>query len=146
MRKIMKVEDISETLETAKPGDRITLITNESEYLNIILSANPEDKEKPYIGVSLSQDSIPNEAFIEKYTKFGYNTLMFFGTLFFWLITLNLGIGLFNLLPLGIVDGGRMLDVALHKMLPKHHAEKVWKGISIFYLILIIGMILINFI
>ena len=40
--------------------------------------------------------------------------IWFYGFLY-WLYLLNLGIGLFNLVPLGPIDGGRMLLVALKK-------------------------------
>ena len=39
--------------------------------------------------------------------------------MFKWLFLLNLFVGLFNLLPLGIVDGGRMLQILLHKTIKK---------------------------
>ncbi len=43
----------------------------------------------------------------------------FFGLLFF-LFLINLGVGAFNLLPLGPLDGGRMWRIVLDKYVPKH--------------------------
>jgi membrane-associated protease RseP (regulator of RpoE activity) len=61
-------------------------------------------------------------------------------------ILLNLGIGLFNLVPLGPVDGGRMLRLVLHKFFEKKRADKIWKNISVFFLTIILINILAGFI
>ena len=51
---------------------------------------------------------------------------------------LNLGIGLFNLVPLGPVDGGRMVHDVLSKYLRKDLAIMVWKFISFIFLLIIL--------
>lgn len=60
-----------------------------------------------------------------------------------WLFLLNLFVGLFNLLPLGIVDGGRMLDTFLQTtMKNKKRAKKIWGFVSMFFLLaLLFGLI-----
>jgi membrane-associated protease RseP (regulator of RpoE activity) len=51
--------------------------------------------------------------------------------LFNWAIALNLGIGAINLLPLGIMDGGRMFELALTKHIKNKKTRlKVWKTVS----------------
>ena len=47
-------------------------------------------------------------------------------------------IGLFNLLPLPIVDGGRMAQVFLHKLKGAVVGEKRYRQISLFFLILLL--------
>jgi len=54
------------------------------------------------------------------------------------LFLLSLGIGLFNLLPLPIVDGGRMLQVSLHKLKGKEKGEKRYRQITIFFLFVLV--------
>ena len=71
--------------------------------------------------------------------------IWFYGFLY-WLYLLNLGIGLFNLVALGPIDGGRMLLVALKKCFKKEKAEHYWKVISVFFLVLIVANILFAFI
>jgi len=61
--------------------------------------------------------------------------------LFNWLWIISLGIGLFNLLPLGPVDGGRMLLVGLTYIIKDERKVKnVWKYVSFF----IVSLIVIN--
>ena len=55
-----------------------------------------------------------------------------------WLFLLSLGIGLFNLLPLPIVDGGRMAQVFLHKLKGAEKGEKYYHKISLFFLLVLL--------
>ncbi len=50
--------------------------------------------------------------------------------LVFWLFALNLGVGLFNLVPLGPIDGGRMLHTTLEHFVRHRHAKRVWHTVS----------------
>ncbi len=64
----------------------------------------------------------------------------------FWLFQLNVGIGLINLLPLGPVDGGRMLQIVLKRLFPKKKGKKdigavVWKLISLFFFAIVLYML-----
>ena len=54
----------------------------------------------------------------------------------------NFFIGLFNLLPLGIVDGGRMLKVSLEKVMSKENARKIFVLVSSLALVsILLGLI-----
>ena len=50
--------------------------------------------------------------------------------LFEWIAMLNLGIGLFNLLPLKPLDGGYMLEILLSYKLPEEHYRPLVNAIS----------------
>ena len=58
--------------------------------------------------------------------------------LFQWICILNLGIGLFNLLPLKPLDGGHMFETLLSYKLPKYFYKPIVNSLS-----LILGMIII---
>jgi membrane-associated protease RseP (regulator of RpoE activity) len=60
-----------------------------------------------------------------------YDILFVIANLFEWIATLSLGIGLANLLPLGPVDGGRMLNKAAIDINGKKKGVKIWAAISI---------------
>lgn len=62
--------------------------------------------------------------------------------LVFWLMLLNLGVGLFNLVPIGPIDGGRMFQVALEKIMQQKKALKIWKAVSYGLLVIIASNIL----
>ena len=40
--------------------------------------------------------------------------------LFGWIFLINFFVGLFNLLPIGPLDGGRMWSIFLDRVIPKH--------------------------
>jgi len=45
---------------------------------------------------------------------------------------------LFNLLPLPIVDGGRMAQVFLHNLRGKEKGERQYRKVSLFFLLLLL--------
>jgi len=124
-------------LSSKRPGDSVLLKTDKNEY-NIVLGENPQNKSKSYLGVSVSQNSDIKGGVIEKYGKLIPSVILWFIGLMYWLYLLNLGIGLFNLVPIGPIDGGRMMHVALLKFFNKKKADRYWKIISVFFLLLII--------
>jgi len=78
---------------------------------------------------------------LQKYGKILPDILLWISGLFYCLLILNLGIGLFNLVPLGpILDGGRMLQLLMHKLFKKKIGDRIWKAISLVFL----GLVLIN--
>lgn len=150
--KIIKIDDkeithiinFTSLLEKKTPGDKITLITNRSSY-EIVLAESPEDKEKAYLGVYVKQNTKIKESFKTKYGNILPEIILWFIGLLFWLYILNLGIGLFNLVPIGPIDGGRMSKTILTKYF-KRYGIKIWKTISFVFLMLILLNIIYAFI
>ena len=62
---------------------------------------------------------------------------------FLWILFwLNLLIGLVNLLPLAITDGGRMLKVTLEKILPEKRAKLIFLIVSyLMFFSIVLGLI-----
>ena len=101
-------------------GNEIKFLTDNGEFF-----VKPLMKDnKYYIGVSVTHHVKP--------------ALEWFYMLLYWLWVISLGIGLFNLLPLGPIDGGRMFYVAMLSFFNQKKSMKLFKAISIFCLILII--------
>lgn len=136
----LNLEEFSNYVETKEPGDRITIVTNRTESV-VVLGENPQNKNKGYIGITFTQDSKLKESFVEKYGEFTPKLLYWTYEFFFWLYLLNIGIGLFNLVPLGPVDGGRMLKVVLLSWFKEKKALKIWKTISLVFLGIILYML-----
>ncbi|MBS3152974.1 site-2 protease family protein [Candidatus Woesearchaeota archaeon] len=129
------VSELSGILTDANPGDEIVLETDKGVY-NVLLG---ENEEKAYLGVSLSAAEISyTEQALDKYGRGLLDLISWFTQLLFWLWIINIGVGLFNLLPLGPIDGGRMLVVGLTYFMSKENATKVWKAVSFFLLFLLI--------
>ena len=103
---------------------------------------NPSDKTKGYLGVSGIKTNyiLKSQAW---WFKGIYNILFVLVNLLEWIATLSLGIGLANLLPLGPVDGGRMLHKAAIDINGKDKGVKIWSTISIVTLVVMIILIFI---
>jgi membrane-associated protease RseP (regulator of RpoE activity) len=125
-------------LNRFKPGEEITVHLGE-ESKQIILETNPDNDQQPYLGIQ----SIHNEFELKpEYSQGLYSTAYYaldWVTGFLrWLFLLSLGIGLFNLLPLPIVDGGRMAQVFLHKLRGEKKGESSYRKISMFLLLVLL--------
>ncbi len=114
------LEQFQTMLYHHKPGQNITLITDKGN-ITITLRKNPKNESKPFIGVVI----IPE--YIKKGFYFLYSLIGVLGVV-------NLGIGLANLIPMFITDGGQMLREFVN--------ERVWRAISLFF----IGIVLANII
>ncbi|MEK6849361.1 MAG: site-2 protease family protein, partial [Nanoarchaeota archaeon] len=67
--------------------------------------------------------------------------LYFLVTLTIWIFLLSLGIGLFNLVPLGPIDGGRMFKLVMERLTGSDESgTMIWKLVSWG----ILGIILVN--
>ena len=141
------LSNFTEIVERKSPGDKVIMQTDRGNY-SVILGANPKNSSKPYFGVNIMQNFGLNRNFAAKYGEFIPNALLWiFGQfgLLYWLVLLNLGIGIFNLVPVGPIDGGRMLILALEKYFRKDRAKKIMGIISLTFLLIIILNILAGF-
>ena len=143
---INNINDFYNVLKEVGPGDGVHIETNVSSY-DLIAAKAPKSfmnkltfwkKERGYLGVlplSLKSD------FKEGYKILG-EILSWISLLLYWLFTINLAVGMFNMLPLGPIDGGKMFLVAANFLLKdEKKARKLWTFISLFCLALIvIGM------
>ncbi len=133
---IKTYEDFSALLQQQRPGATITLTTNTTRY-PILLGADPTNPEKPLLGVQVQPARVVLHPFFKTHS-FLYAAYAWLMQLLFWIFTINLGVGLFNLLPLGPIDGGRMFLAAATRVLKNQEkARKLWMFVSLFCLILI---------
>ncbi|MFH1682559.1 MAG: M50 family metallopeptidase, partial [Candidatus Woesearchaeota archaeon] len=130
--------DFSEKLSCLSPGDQVELDTANGSYA-LVLADNPNDPGKPFLGIS----DIKNEVTMLDRYQYGiwkaiYYSVTWIAGFLKWLFLLSLGIGLFNLLPLPIVDGGRMLQVYFHRWKGKDRGEKYYRRITMFFLVVLL--------
>jgi len=127
---VRQTEDFMHALEGAQPGDAVNIVTSNAVY-DVTLARNP-DTNNALLGVFIdNQLREPNWAV--------YSAL-WLQDLLFWLALLSLGVGLFNLVPLGPIDGGRMLLTAMEVFTHKKRAATVWKSVSF----TVLGILLTN--
>lgn len=143
---INNINDFYNILKDVEPDQEINIETNVSSY-NLIAANAPKSfidkltfwkKERGYLGVvpvSLKSD------FKEGYKILG-EVLSWISLLLYWLFTINLAVGMFNMLPLGPIDGGKMFLIAVNSLIKdEKKARKIWIFVSLFCLALIlIGM------
>lgn len=129
---INEPSDFSQALTEKIPGDRVNIVTSKAIY-DVTLGTNPTNN-KAWFGV-----------FVENPLKaptWATYVVLWLKDLVFWLFLLSLGVGLFNLVPLGPVDGGRMFLTMLQHITHETRASWIWKSVS--YAIL--GILLTNII
>lgn len=144
---VKNVKDFIVSLNKTNPGETIVVSVkdkdNKVRIEDMALAIHPNDESKAYMGIfvdditEVSTTFKNNLGFFAK--PFAYTILWLTG-LVFWLYLLNLGIGLFNLLPMGPIDGGQMLNATLSRYWPKH-ARKIWKYVGLLFLAIILFQI-----
>lgn len=133
---IKTIDELSKALGSKKPDQSITLKTDRGTY-RIKLAQNPKDASKAYLGAYLEEDAIAKAPYNRGILKAAPPTISWFYTLFMILFMLNLGVGIFNLLPLGPLDGGRMFQLVLYKMFEKEKADKAFRAIGLLFLVIV---------
>ena len=129
--------NFSQILSDKKPGDIVAIKTDKGTY-DIELAENPDDKDKGYLGVYVQQSKKTKESIKQRFGEWPVDVMIWLFGLFYWMFILNLGVGLFNLVPIGPIDGGRMLQLALRKFFNQEKADSIWKSVGILFLFLIL--------
>lgn len=136
--RVLNVKEMSSKLESYSSGEVVSLKTRDSLF-SVVLN------ESKTLGISARPYSVPNSEFAGSYGNWAPPVVKWFSGLLFWLFMLNLGIGLFNLLPLGPLDGGRMFQLVCLKV-SKKHGLRIWSFVSFTLAALIIVNIVLGFI
>jgi len=131
------VEDLNEFMANRTAGEKVNLETDKGNY-TVTLGSNPKNSSKAYLGIQVVQNKDIKPEVKEKIGTFLPNTAIWILGLFWWLYLLNLGIGMFNLVPVGPIDGGRMVYVSLLKKYREKKAKKIANWISIVFLMIIV--------
>ncbi|RZD32123.1 MAG: hypothetical protein CXT77_00865 [uncultured DHVE6 group euryarchaeote] len=131
-------KEFSTTMASKVPGDTVAFQL-EDRTIEITATQNPNNLELAHFGFSYQPELEP--------TKWYSGLLLSFSKFLNWFFILSLGIGLFNLLPIPILDGGKMLHDGLFGIVKnKKRASKIFMYLSFFSIALLIGAILLPFI
>lgn len=148
--KISTVDDFTKILLDKKPHEPVMVtkisISGETSSDIMELGHHLSDPSKAYFGITAAQSSDIKPWAKDKYGIFAY-PILWFNKLLFWIFALSFGIGLFNLLPLGPIDGGRMFKSAMQKIFNKEsHADTAWTAVSYLFIIMILGGLILSFV
>ncbi|HLF54846.1 MAG TPA: site-2 protease family protein [Candidatus Nanoarchaeia archaeon] len=141
---VVSPHNLSSVLNSSIPGAQVSVKTLDKS-ISVTLGENPKNASLAFLGVNVKPFVEPKESFVAKYGVLLPKFLKWFAGLIFWLFMLNIGIGLFNLLPIGPLDGGRMFQLVCFKFFKKPVALKIWAFTSIFFIALIISNMLLGF-
>ena len=122
-----------------KVADCILVTTRAEADSTHVYTLNPDNTTKPFLGIG----QIRNEILVKEKYQVGtwngfYLVVGWLVGFLRWLFLLSFGIGLFNLLPLPLVDGGRMAQTFLHKLKGPEAGEKRYRLIGFFFLLVLI--------
>ena len=108
-------------------------LKNEDQDFAITTGNHPTNASRAYLGVEAKT------AFLHE-SSWYIQSFLWINGLVLWLFILSLGLGLGNLLPLGPVDGGRMLQTAVTHFFGKKRGMTIWVHISIviFFILLLL--------
>jgi len=114
-----------------KVNQTVVLETDDGRVFNI--TAGPWSASEPSrgrIGIASYPDIKINGGLM-------VNVLAWFFSLFGFIATMNIGVGLFNLYPLSILDGGRIVADIIEDRFPKRHKTVILCvfGVSLFILL-----------
>lgn len=131
--KITNSTDYVDVVGSYKPGDNVTVQTDQGSY-TVTLDKNPTNESKGFFGIQavkhfeMINDSLGPIPWI----------LFELIELFQWIAMLNLGIGLFNLLPLKPLDGGYMLEILLSYKLSEDVYKPIVNSLSVIMAMIIV--------
>ena len=144
-KRIKTISDLSEILAKKKPGDKIKIKTNISTF-DLILQPSPKNKSLPFIGIENVRSVFVNKMNGKIISQKIINFLVSYSDLLFWIFTLNFGVGIANLLPIKIFDGGHIYEEILKKLLGKNLGKSITNLLTTFTLLLILTNILLAFV
>lgn len=131
---VRSINDITLATEDLSPGESILLNTSEGEFN--VTATSREGFEGGYLGLRFT--GIDQE-FKEGFKN--YSDFIGWGIGVFQIIAfLNLGIGLFNMLPAKPLDGGHILDALVERFAGEEYRQYVntWSGALLISIILVI--------
>lgn len=128
---------LEELLVEISPGDTV-VIGNENLTNTIVTTTHPEIEGRAFIGIIGLQTKFKDK---DPANPWKFDLFSILVQFLQWVFMLSLGIGLANLLPLGPVDGGRMLHLSMDKWLGEKKALLWFSKITVFLLTLIIVLV-----
>ena len=118
-------QDYVDIVGSYKPGDNVTVQTDQGSY-SLTLDKNPNNESRGFFGIQA------NKHFELVNDSLGPIPWILFELLELlqWVAMLNLGIGLFNLLPIKPLDGGYMLEILLSYRLSEEQYTPIVNALS----------------
>ena len=139
--KINDSQSYVDIISSFSPGDNVEVKTDQGTY-HITLAKNPNNESVGFFGIQANKHF---ELINDSWGSLPW-ILFELAELFQWISMLNLGIGLFNLLPIKPLDGGYMLEILLSYKLSEHQYKPIVNALSAVLAMVIVFSIVAGFI
>jgi len=158
--KINNYDDLRKFLEDVEPGDSAKFVTDDDGKINeydIVLTEHPDNPDKAFVGIGnrVVQPRGIVQNLLVKFMSFrdintyykpkiNADVVFFIFHLLWWIMIINFLVAIFNMLPLGMLDGGRffylaVLSVTKSESIAKNISKYATYGIAfIFFLLMVI--------
>jgi len=155
--KINGWEEFGNEVTKFSPGENITLKTivkEEVKNYEITLGENPNDPEKPFIGVGFAEQKRKGvigkivetlSSFKKQYIYYEpkFEAAEFIYDLIWWIVLISISVALVNMLPMGIFDGGRFFYLTILSLTKSEKKAAKWfKWITNFLLFLVLVLMI----
>jgi membrane-associated protease RseP (regulator of RpoE activity) len=130
---ILSVDDLQKMFDKIKVNDTI-IIGDDAHNYTVTTTARNTSPEKAVIGIDL----------VTRFTnqnKWWLQFLLWVNGLLSWVFMLSLGLGLANLLPIGPVDGGRMIGESLQKVWGEEKGKLIWGKLTMIMIFIIVVLL-----
>jgi len=138
---VLTAGEFEQAFAGKNPGDPIVITT-----ANGVATMGLAGTDRAYLGVQVEEARHLKGSVLKNHGWLLPRLFAWLVDLVFWLFVLNLGVGLFNLVPLGPIDGGRMFHTALQHIVHHRHARRAWHAVSFVMLVIIVGSIVSAFV
>ncbi|WP_407374365.1 site-2 protease family protein [Methanobrevibacter sp.] len=139
--KITNTTDYLDVVGTYKPGENISVQTDQGQY-SVVLGKNPNNESVGFFGIQAQKHFVMVDNSLGPVPW----VLFVLAELFQWVAMLNLGIGLFNILPLKPLDGGYMVEILLSYKLKEEHYKPIVNALSVVMAMIIVFSLIAGFI
>jgi len=151
--RIDSIEKLKTELMKYSPGDKVNIkviLEDNSSNFEVVLGENPEEKSLPWLGIGFYDESgrgilgkvfglLPSYKKSHIYYEPKNDLSLFVKDLLWWIVIINLLVALFNMLPLGILDGGRFFYLTVLGLTKSEKvAKKSFSFITYFLLFLLV--------
>ena len=138
--KINDSQSYVDIISSFSPGDNVEVKTDQGTY-HITLAKNPNNESVGFFGIQANKHF---ELINDSWGSLPW-ILFELAELFQWISMLNLGIGLFNLLPIKPLDGGYMLEILLSYKLSEQQYKPIVNALSAVLAMVIVFSIVAGF-
>lgn len=146
---ILAINDVStrnldaffNSTRSIKPGDTILVETKRGVF-EFETTKNPDNESRGYMGITITGISREGNGGL---STLAFPILKWLWSLLFWVFFISINIGLFNLFPIFITDGARMLKVTIDRYVKNtKKAQDAWFRFNQICLILLLSIVFIQ--